>query len=116
MRILAHIRSSTIIFLAAAGYLFPSAGSIQAQTVLQQRGEVISRGMCGGCHAVGTTGESPLPAAPRFRTLADQIDLSKLPQRMRDGLWSGHEDMPMFRFNREDAEAVVAYMRSIQAR
>ena len=86
----------------------------QAQTPLQQRGEVISRGMCAGCHAVGKEGESPLPAAPRFRSLDNQTDLSKMAERMRDGLWSGHVDMPMFRFNREDADAVVAYMRSIQ--
>jgi mono/diheme cytochrome c family protein len=70
--------------------------------------------MCGGCHAVGKTGESPHPAAPKFRSLDNLTDLSKLGQRIREGILTGHEDMPMFRFNGRDADAVVAYMRSIQ--
>ena len=80
----------------------------------QQRGEVIARGLCSQCHAIGTTGESMHSAAPRFRTLGNQTDLSKLSQRIREGLLTGHEDMPMFRFGRDDADAMVAYIRSIQ--
>jgi mono/diheme cytochrome c family protein len=72
--------------------------------------------MCGGCHAIGRTGDSAHPAAPRFRSLDNRTDLSKLAQRLRGGLLTGHEDMPMFRFNREDADAMVAYMRSVQGR
>jgi mono/diheme cytochrome c family protein len=37
-----------------------------------------------------------------------------LDQRIREGLLTGHEDMPMFRFGRNDADAMVAYIRSIQ--
>ncbi len=85
----------------------------QAET-LQQRGQVIARGMCSGCHAVGRTGDSPHPAAPRFRSLDDRTDLSKLARRFREILITGHDDMPMFRFDSRDADAVVAYMRSIQ--
>jgi hypothetical protein len=34
---------------------------------------------------------------------------------MREGIVTGHEDMPMFRFKGgSDADAVVAYIRSIQ--
>jgi mono/diheme cytochrome c family protein len=103
------------LLVAVAGCLLLTAPALcQTQTGLQQRGEVIARGMCSGCHGVEKTGDSPHPAAPRFRSLDNQTDLSKLAQRIREGLWSGHEDMPMYRFNREDADAVVAYMRSIQ--
>lgn len=80
----------------------------------QQRGEEIVRGLCSRCHAVGKTDESPLPAAPRFRSLDDRTDLSKLSRRLREGLLTGHEDMPTFRFGRDDADATVAYIRSIQ--
>jgi mono/diheme cytochrome c family protein len=80
----------------------------------QERGAALARGLCGHCHAIGTSGESPHPAAPRFRTLDAQTDLSKLAQRIREGLLTGHEDMPMFRFNRTDADAMAAYIRSIQ--
>jgi hypothetical protein len=34
--------------------------------------------------------------------------------RLREGLMSGHPDMPTFRFTREDARAFVLYLRSIQ--
>jgi cytochrome c len=80
----------------------------------QQRGKVIATGLCGRCHAIDRTGDSPHPAAPRFRSLDDRTDLSKLAQRIREGLLTGHDDMPMFRFDRDDADAVVAYIRSIQ--
>jgi mono/diheme cytochrome c family protein len=84
-----------------------------AQSPLQ-RGEELVRGLCSRCHAIGKSGESPLPAAPRFRSLDDRTDLSKLSRRLREGLLTGHEDMPTFRFDRDDADATVAYIRSIQ--
>jgi mono/diheme cytochrome c family protein len=85
-----------------------------ANETLQQRGKQLAQRLCGDCHAIGQSGASPLPAAPRFRTLDDRIDLSALPRRIQDGLLSGHQDMPMFRFTRDDADALVAYMRSVQ--
>jgi cytochrome c len=97
-----------------AGLLLVSGVPLCHAQTLQQRGEVIARGMCSGCHAVGRTGESPHPAAPRFRVLENQTDLSKLARRLREVLLTGHEDMPMFRFNGRDADAVVAYIRTIQ--
>lgn len=90
-----------------------AAPAFAAET-LQQRGREVAQRLCGACHAIDRRGASPLPAAPRFRTLDDRIDLSQLPRRMQDGLVSGHQDMPMFRFSGDDADALVAYMRSIQ--
>ena len=89
------------------------SSTCQAETP-QQRGEVIANGMCSRCHAIGKTGDSSHAAAPRFRSLDNHMDLSKLAQRIRGGLLTGHEDMPMFRFDRDDADAMVAYIRSVQ--
>lgn len=89
------------------------SSACQAET-LQQRGEVLARGLCSPCHAIGNIGDSPHPAAPRFRSLDNRTDLSKLAQRIRGGLMTGHEDMPTFRFDRDDADAMVAYIRSVQ--
>jgi mono/diheme cytochrome c family protein len=91
-----------------------AAPAASAETAVQ-RGQVIARGLCSQCHAIGRTDESKHPAAPRFRILDTQTDLSKLSQRIREGLLTGHEDMPMFRFNRADADAMVAYIRSVQS-
>ena len=53
-------------------------------------------------------------AAPRFRSLDARTDLSKLARRIREGLLTAHEEMPMFRVDRADADAMVAYIRLIQ--
>jgi len=100
--------------LVAAFLLVTLMSQAVGAETLQQRGEDIARGLCSRCHAIGKSGDSPHPAAPRFRTLDDRTDLGKLARRIREGLLTGHDDMPMFRFDRDDAEAVVAYIRSIQ--
>ena len=50
-----------------------------------------------------------------FRDLGNRVDLDDFTQQLREGLTSGHPDMPTFRFTREDARALTAYLRSIQA-
>ena len=85
-----------------------------ALSALQQRGRVLARGLCGGCHATGKVGESSHVAAPPFRWLDRQLDLDKFSRRLREGLLGTHRDMPMFRFSRDDADALVAYLRTLQ--
>jgi cytochrome c len=99
--------------IAAISLAMLASPALAAETP-QQRGEGVARGLCSQCHAIGRTGDSPHPAAPRFRSLDNRTDLSKLARRIREGLLTGHEDMPMFRFDRDDADAMVAYIRSIQ--
>jgi mono/diheme cytochrome c family protein len=85
-----------------------------ALTALQQRGRDLARGLCGGCHAAGTTGDSRHVGAPKFRELDRQLDLDKFGRRLREGLLGTHRDMPMFRFTGDDADAMVAYLRTLQ--
>jgi hypothetical protein len=59
--------------------------------------------MCAPCHAIGTIGTSPHAAAPPFRHLGNRVDLDEFARRLREGVTSGHPDMPTFRFSREDA-------------
>jgi hypothetical protein len=71
--------------------------------------------MCSHCHATGPTGRSPHAAAPPFRTFGDdKLYDNDFAQRLEDGLFTIHPDMPTFHFSREDAEAAVDYLRSIQ--
>lgn len=105
------IRICSIVVASLATMLWSQVALAQSPL---QRGEELVRGLCSRCHAIGKSGESPLPAAPRFRSLDDRTDLSKLSRRLREGLLTGHEDMPTFRFDRDDADATVAYIRSIQ--
>jgi len=48
--------------------------------------------------------------------LEQRVDLDMFMERLRQGLTSDHPDMPTFRFTRDDARALVAYLRSIQTR
>src|SRR5262245_41847936 len=81
---------------------------------LAQRGEALAAALCAQCHAVGRESTSPLPGAPAFRGLQDRLDLDDFLEGLREGLTTAHEDMPTFRFGREDARAIVAYLRSIR--
>jgi cytochrome c len=97
-----------------AGLLTVPAGTATAQDNVVERGRALVSDMCSGCHAIGRTGPSPRAAAPALRALDTRIDLDKFTDRLREGLQSTHADMPSFRFSRDDARAVVAYLRSIQ--
>jgi mono/diheme cytochrome c family protein len=85
-----------------------------ALTPMQERGRELAHGLCAGCHAADKTGESPHVGAPRLREIDRYVDLDKFARRLREGILSTHHDMPMFRFSRQDAEAFVAYLRTLQ--
>lgn len=84
---------------------------------VERHGKALLETLCARCHAVGKTGNSPNSLAPPFRTFGDdKLYDNDFAQRLQDGLSSIHPDMPTFHFNREDAEAAVSYLRSIQVR
>jgi mono/diheme cytochrome c family protein len=80
------------------------------------RGEALAASLCASCHAIRATGASPHIGAPAFRSIEERVDLDSFVERLRQGLSSAHDDMPTFRFSRDDARAMVAYLRSIQSR
>ncbi|MBR1276649.1 c-type cytochrome [Bradyrhizobium sp. AUGA SZCCT0283] len=90
----------------------PSAA--QALDPEQQRAKAMLENLCGRCHAVGKTGQSPNPLAPAFRRFGEKLYDTDMVQRLQDGLTTIHPDMPTFRFNRHEAAAAVNYLRSIQ--
>jgi len=112
------MRSPTRLYqkaIVAALIVFSwSAPSTAETSALQHRGQTLAKRMCGQCHAIGKSGESPRAGAPRFAHFGDRLDLSTFEQRLRRGLLPGHEDMPMFRFSRQDADALAAYLISVQ--
>ena len=81
----------------------------------QQHGKELLQQLCARCHSVGRTGASPNRQAPPFRSFSEtKLYDGDFLQRLQDGYSSIHRFMPTFRFNREDAEQVVNYMKSIQ--
>ena len=104
---------SIVVVGIAVGIAPAQAQSSGPQNTLKH-GRLLVQKLCGQCHATGRSGESPHAGAPEFRRLGDLIDLDELPARLRQGLSSGHPDMPTFKFKPRDARAVLAYLRSIQ--
>lgn len=69
---------------------------------------------CADCHAIEPTGDSPFPEAPPFRTLGARYDVGLLEEALVEGLVSTHEAMPEFEFDPDQAQAIIAYLESLQ--
>ena len=81
----------------------------------QRNGKEMLQKLCARCHSVGRTGASPNRLAPPFRTFSEtKLYDSDFLERLQRGYSSIHPFMPTFRFNKEDAEEVVNYMKSVQ--
>jgi mono/diheme cytochrome c family protein len=101
--------------LAAA---HPAAAGAFASKRLLDEGAGIAQRNCGSCHATGRKGASPNPKSPPFRLLARRYPLANLEEALGEGIVVGHEglDMPPFRFESREVEALLAYLASIQKR
>jgi cytochrome c len=86
----------------------------QDKSELEHRGQELLTTNCARCHAIGRTGESTHPEAPPFRTLGSRYPIDALAESLAEGLSSGHPDMPEFRFEIADVDAILAYLNAIQ--
>jgi mono/diheme cytochrome c family protein len=87
-----------------------------ADALASERGETLIRRHCGGCHAIGALDSSPEPAAPPLRDLNRRYEPEMLGEALGEGLLSGHPLMPEFRFEPDDVEAILEFLKSIQVR
>ncbi len=78
------------------------------------RGHDLAQANCSSCHAIGRSGDSPAPEAPPFRTLSQNYRVADLEEALAEGISVGHPAMPNFAFAPEDAEALIAYLQTIQ--
>jgi mono/diheme cytochrome c family protein len=105
--------AARIVLVAALALPVCQARADEAQL---KRGEALLTRECARCHAVGRTGDSPRPDAPAFRTLGSRYPIDALEEALGEGIVSGHPDMPEFSFDAPDVGAIIAYLKSIQAR
>jgi mono/diheme cytochrome c family protein len=101
----------TALFLIV-GVLTTGASAQTPEPV--RHGRALLKEFCASCHAIGTHGRSPHVSAPPFRTLGRSFDLDEFPRQLERGISSDHPDMPTFKFSVDDANAVRAYLRTIQ--
>jgi mono/diheme cytochrome c family protein len=102
------------LFLSVMLMLMSAAAAAQDKRAQEGRGEGLLTSNRSRCHAVGRTGNSTHPEAPPFRTLGQRYPIEVLAEALAEGLSSGHPDMPEFRFEIDDVNAILAYLESIQ--
>ena len=101
-----------LIVLCLASVL--AASSAIADETMLWRGAYLTIENCGTCHAVGTADASTHKEAPEFRTLSARYPVANLAEALVEGIMSGHPDMPEFAFDVDEADAIIAYLESIQ--
>ncbi|MDP1749659.1 MAG: cytochrome c [Reyranella sp.] len=100
--------------LAAAGVVALSASAAQAQSADVARGQAFARANCATCHAIGRTGESPLRAAPSFRTLHFRYPVENLAESLAEGIVTAHPGMPQFRLEVGEIGDLIAYLKTLE--
>lgn len=98
----------------AASPAVSTAPASDEQAALIEDGRAIAEANCSSCHAVGTEGESPNPKAPVFRSVLSRYNPDVLNTELIIGMQVAHKPMPAFQFEPVAADALVAYLRSIQ--
>ena len=80
-----------------------------------ERGRAFAEQNCGSCHAIGSSGESPLAKAPPFRTLHDRYPVENLTESLAEGIRTGHPAMPQFdELDTEQIDDLIAYLKSLE--
>lgn len=107
MKKLVFVAFAALALTGCATEAQPEAAALAAD------GRDIAEAQCAACHSVGPYGESPVAVAPPFRTILSRYREDVLKEELIAGIRVTHP-MPEFQFNPQGADALIAYMRSIQ--
>lgn len=108
------LRFTSVMFALALGACAQTAQTPEpTQAALARDGRDIAEAQCAACHAVGEYGESPMPNAPAFRSVLSRYRADVLEEELIQGIQVNHQ-MPGFQFNPQGADALIAYLQSIQ--
>jgi mono/diheme cytochrome c family protein len=89
----------------------PGQTAEEATMIAAGRDLVVAR--CASCHAIDGSMKSPLADAPPLRTVLEQYDSDNLADHLIEGIRVGHDDMPVFDLSVIAADALIAYLKSI---
>ena len=101
------------ILVAICLVALPAAAQAADPATLRSRGQALLQQHCSRCHAIGATGNSPLPAAPPMRKVYARFSPLELQAELHEGLVSRHRDMPQIDFSDEDTDAILAYLYAL---
>ncbi|MEO6013676.1 MAG: cytochrome c [Devosia sp.] len=102
------------IALGLVGSLLVSSSAFAQDYRLVEAGHALVTTYCTDCHATERTGDSPFPTAPRFRELYLRYDVDFLLEALVEGIVTAHPEMPQFEFDPDQANAIVAYLKSLE--
>lgn len=88
-------------------------GPQAAFTGSADRGAVMVRQKCAVCHSVERSGDSPLAAAPPFRTMGVLYPVSDLQEAFAEGLVTAHPAMPAFELQPGEIADLIAYLETV---
>ncbi len=92
---------------------YPQRPLMSQLNMHRQQGFALVTIYCADCHAVGLTGDSTYPPAPKFRELYQRFDVSFLEEALVEGLVA-HPDMPEFEFDADQANDIIQYLVFLQ--
>lgn len=117
------MRRTATAFLRGLGIGLTLAGLVgcvdQPPEAERLAGQDLASSLCAGCHAIGPTGASPLPAAPVFRELVHRWQPEELAEALAEGIAVGHGagvEMPVFAFQPEEIDAFLAFLEDLRRR
>jgi cytochrome c len=78
------------------------------------RGLAFARANCASCHAIDRSSESPLKAAPPFRTLHKRYPVEALAEALAEGISTGHPAMPEFSLSPAQIGDLIAFLKTLE--
>lgn len=86
----------------------------KAEETDSARGFDLLRANCARCHAIDAGSASPNDKAPPFRDVVKKYDPDALQEALAEGIITGHNNMPEFEFDPDDATAIIAYLETLK--
>ncbi len=118
LRLAAALVAAALGTVACAGREPPArfqAGAPDTAGEAALRGQRLAAQACGGCHAIGITGASPLADATPFREIVRRRSLGELEEGFAAGLVTSHPAMPAFNFRASEIDDLIAYLETLKA-
>ena len=109
MKLMTVTRLAALCAVAASTSVFAQ----ETDDSLLAKGQRLAEANCAICHAISTTGNSPLAIAPAFRDIAVSYDFADLEDAFNEGVATEHPAMPDWQMTPEQAEAIAAYIMSL---
>jgi cytochrome c len=100
--------------LAAALCLMMPGVAVAQMSPGEQRGQTLVRANCSRCHSTDKVSASPLKIAPPFRDLHLRYPIEDLQESLVEGIRTGHDNMPEFRFDVGQATDIIAFIKSLE--